>query len=262
MSLNHQWSILWPTGLSKEALSKAILLQLGQSSSQILISNQQPIDFYTNFMAEKPEFCRNTYLKVPLERSLLEKSYRIQMQDRLCFLSEEYTNNLTDKIHWQFKTSIILEQKKDFSRFLMDILVFYLERFSDKFKNISIFIDIPSFDLKDTIEFLRSGDSSRPIGLSYFPYYYEKQGFEALKTSFIWKPWASTILLADVGFDFKTEVPPGEGIVPNKSVCQIVLEIKKPLSFIFNPLTINFEKKASREKFFFFFYNFITTLSK
>ena len=249
MDINQQWSILWPKSISNELLEKCILMQLQQNSSQILISNRQPKKFYSRFIAEKSDFCQNTYLEVNLEKSLLDKNYRLEMQDKLCFLAEEYTGNHSHIIHWEFNTTIIPKIKNDFSRHLMDILVFFQERFISKIKSISVFINAPNFELKNTLDFLRTSDSHPFFGLSYYPYYCEKQSYDTLKTSFLWKPWTHTVLLTDVGFDLKTEVVPGEGITFNKSACQIALENKKMITFIFKPLTLTFVKESKIEEF-------------
>lgn len=249
MTINHQWSVLWPEFMLATALQHGISLQISQSSSQILISNTKPMAFYSNFIAKNPERCQNTYIKVNLEHNICEKKYRMEVQDKLCFISEEYSHSFSSQVLFEFKSTIKPKANLDFSRYLVDIMVFYQERFSHKFNWTSVFLEIPSFDLKDTLDFFRLGDKQRPLAFSYFPYYYEKQGFPVFKTTFLWKPWVRTLLLADEDFDGRTEVAPGQGVIPNKSACQIANENKKELFLLFKPNTINLVKNTAIERY-------------
>lgn len=260
MTFNQDWTILWPKTNTNELAEKRVFRQIHQSSSKILISNCQPIEFYFNFIKERPELCHITYLTVNLEKDLIDKNYRFSIQDRICFLAEKYSCNHSSQINLEIITNITPKLKKDFCQYLMDILVFFQERFISFFNNSSIFIEAPFIELKDMLDILRAIDSKQFFGLSYFPYYCEKQGFDTLKTSFLWKPWVQTVLLTDMGFDFKTEAIPGEGITPNKSACQIALENKKKITFIFKPNLLPLDKDAKIEEYLWKCENFISTL--
>ena len=260
MTFNQDWTILWPKTFNKELAENRVFRQIHQSSSKILISNCLPIDFYLHFLKERPELCHITHLLVNLEKDLIDKNYRFSIQDRICFMAEEYSCKHSNQIILEINTDIAPKLKKDFCQYLMDILVFFQERFLSLFNNNSIFIEAPFIELKDMLDILRALDSKQFFGLSYYPYYYEKQGIETLKTSFLWKPWVQSVLLTDMDFDFKTEAIPGEGITPNKSACQIALENKKKITFIFKPNLLPLDKDAKIDEYIWKGEHFMSTL--
>lgn len=239
MTTNLQWSIFWPTSIPKGLCDHTISSQLKHTSSQILISNTQLKAFYEGVIREKPELCQNVLLKVPLGNGIIDKKAGLKLQDKLCFLAEEFGCDSSRNMHFEFNTDSKPPNLHEFSQYLMEILVFFQERFQQKYQNISLFLNIPTMGLKEAVTFLKMGDKARPLGLAYAPYFYEKGGYDTLKTSFIWKPWVKSIWLKDVDFDGKTEVSPGEGLIPNKSACQIALENHKEITFMFCPENLN-----------------------
>lgn len=260
MTFNQDWTILWPKTFNKELAEKRVFRQIHHSSSKLLISNHQPKEFYFDFIREKPELCHITHLVVNIEKDLSDKGYRLSFQDKICLWAEEYSCSQTNQIHIEFISNITPKLKKDFCQYLMDILVFFQERFLNIFRNNSIFIEAPFIELKDMLDILKAIDSKQFFGLSYYPSYCEKQGFDTLKTSFLWKPWVQAVLLNDLGFDFKTEAIPGEGITPNKSACQIALENKKRITFIFKPKMLPLDNNSKIEEYLWKCENFMSTI--
>lgn len=243
MTTNLPWTVFWPSQLKTPHLLGLLNAQTEMENSQILITNDQPMTVFRKNLLGKPQLVSCLLLKMELKIDFSDKKYRLQFQDELCFLADQYCLEHASKMNLLFIPQYIPENSEDFNKYLMDSQFFFKERFALKFKQIAISVELNNYTLNDHIHLLKLGVKSNICGLAYSPLYFEKMGVDSLKTSFIWKPYVNTIYLSDVDFDGKTPVSPGFGIIPNQSICQIALEKNQEISFIFRP---NFEMISSQ----------------
>lgn len=235
MTSHYYWTVFWPSQLQTQLYQSLAIAQADIENSQVLISNDRPPGINSKLLLDKPHLNTSLLLKIEPKFDFSNSKYRHKIQDELCYLADQYYFETSTKLNLLFLPKFSPGNIYDFNKYLMDILFFFKERFAHKFRTIAVSIEMPNYSLVEHINLLKLGQNEHMCMLAYTPLQFEKMGVDSLKTSFIWRPYVSTIYLSDVDFDGKTYVSPGEGMIPNQSVCQIALEKKQEISFIFRP---------------------------